>query len=53
MSDTETRLNELDKQEMWDISRILMPTITDEEFDALWAEFVELKRKHELKQCLA
>lgn len=40
---SDANLNELDKQEMRDISRTFKPEMTDEEFDVLWAEFVRLK----------
>ncbi len=40
---SDAKLNELDKQEMRDISRAFKPEMTDEEFDAIWAEFVRLK----------
>lgn len=40
---SDAKLNELDKQEMRDISRAFKPEMTDEKFDAIWAEFVRLK----------
>lgn len=39
----ETRLDELDENEAWDIARLLVPGISREQFDADWAEFLALK----------
>ncbi len=39
----ETRLDELDQDEAWDVARLLVPDITREQFEADWAEFLALK----------
>ena len=39
------RLDELDKEEMRDLSKAMNPKLTDEQFDLDWAEFVELKKR--------
>lgn len=51
MSDT-AALNELDKEEMWDVSRVLKPEITREEYDQLWASFIKDKEAHEREKAL-
>lgn len=40
-----TRLDELDYQEMRQVARAHRPEMTDEQFDASWAEFVRLKQQ--------
>lgn len=47
-SPNEAHLNELDKTEFRDLIRRLCPTVTDEEFEERWLEFVELKRLKEI-----
>lgn len=44
---TETRLNEYDREEMWDLCRAMSPEKTREEFEADWQEFMRLKAEHE------
>lgn len=34
----DTFLNELDKEEMWDVMRFLIPHLTREEYDRNWVE---------------
>jgi len=43
------RLDELDREEMWDVCRRLRPDIRRERFEAMWAEFIELKRRKEMQ----
>jgi len=43
------RLHELDKNELRDLSRILRPDLSDEQFEADWQEFVALKRKRQMQ----
>jgi hypothetical protein len=43
-----TRLDELDKEEMWDALRRLMPNPSREQFEADWAEFAAMKARREL-----
>jgi hypothetical protein len=49
----EVRLNELDKDEMWDVARVLKPGVTREEFEEMWAEFCEMKDEHERRKALS
>lgn len=43
------RLDEFDRDEWRDVARELRPDITDEQFDADWAEFQELKRRRAMQ----
>ena len=43
---TDVRLNEYDKEEFWDICRIVNPSITREWYDKFWDEFQDAKEKH-------
>jgi hypothetical protein len=45
----DARLNELDKSEWRDVSRALRPDWTDEQFEAAWARFCELKRLKQIQ----
>ena len=47
-SNDEARLDSFDKAEWRSIARMLKPEWTEAEFEAAWAEFVEMKRKHAL-----
>lgn len=38
-------MNELDKNEWWDVMRSVKPDLTREEFDLAWEEFQEMKRR--------
>jgi len=38
------RLDELSKEEWWDVARCVRPDLTCEEFEAQWAEFQALKQ---------
>lgn len=40
---TDARLDELDRDEMWDACRALRPEMTREQFEADWTEFLRLK----------
>jgi hypothetical protein len=42
-------LDELDRDEMWDVARALRPGITREEFEATWADFQAEKRRKALQ----
>jgi hypothetical protein len=42
-------LTELDREEWWDICRSAQTNLTRREFEALWQEFVRLKRSKELR----
>lgn len=44
----ETRLDEIDKEEWRLVSRQLRPDWTEEDFEAAWIEFMELKRRKRL-----
>lgn len=45
---TDTRLNELDKEDFREATRDLWPPDWDEaQFDAAWIEFVDMKRRHQ------
>jgi len=49
MGDTDdTRLNEYDADEWFDLARSLNPNLTRDQFDKQWQEFVELKRMKQL-----
>ena len=41
----DTKLNEFAKEEWRDVAKILKPEWTEEEFEAAWQEFLELKRR--------
>lgn len=45
----EVRLNELTKDEFWDVARRLRPDLTREQFDADWEEFQAAKAKRSLQ----
>lgn len=38
------RLDELDRTELGDLARRLRPDLTDEQVEAMWQRFIELKR---------
>lgn len=40
----ETKLNEFDREEWWDVMRVAKPGIDRQEFDAYWEEFHRMKR---------
>jgi len=42
------KLHEFTKEEWWDVARVLTPEMTQEEFDAMWEEFQETKRRRKL-----
>lgn len=48
----DTKLNELDKEEWWDVARRVRPDLTREEYEAMWdgyhAEKTERQRQREL-----
>lgn len=46
--DPGVRLNELDKDEFWDVIHHLKPEITRAEYDRHWDEFQEMKRRRRL-----
>lgn len=48
MSTPDVKLNEMDSDEWFDVCRSFKPGLTREDFDAMWAEFQELKRLHAL-----
>lgn len=41
------KLDELDKEEMWDVGRRIVPGYTREKFERDWEEFLALKAEHE------
>lgn len=41
----EVVLNEMDRDEMWDVARLINPDLTEEEFERDWQEFLVLKAK--------
>jgi hypothetical protein len=41
----EARLDEHDRDEWRDVARVVRPDWTEAQFDAAWAEFVEMKRR--------
>lgn len=45
----ESRLNEYDQDEWWDVCRRLRPDITRKEFDVMWADFIAEKRRRSLQ----
>jgi hypothetical protein len=44
---SETRLDEYDKTEWFDVCRLLRPGLTEAEYTKLWDEFQERKAEHE------
>lgn len=42
-------LYELDQEEWWDVSRQVMPGLTRDAFDEMWADFQACKREGRLK----
>lgn len=44
--DEDTRLNEFDKEEWWDVCRRARPDITREQYDQMWNEFQAMKAEH-------
>jgi NAD-dependent DNA ligase len=46
MTQENARLDELDKEEWLEVALAVQPNITDEEYDAMWEEFQETKRRH-------
>lgn len=51
-SNDDAKLNEFDKNEWWDVCRVMNPVITREEYEVLWAGFVALKAEHERAKAL-
>lgn len=43
-----TRLDELDRIEWWDVCRKVRPDLTEDEFEAQWAEFQRAKARRAL-----
>jgi len=43
------QLNEFSKDEWWDVARILSPDLSREEYDEMWADFCEVKRRRTLQ----
>jgi len=43
------RLNEFDRDEWRDVARLVAPELNEEQFDRLWSEFCELKRRRGLQ----
>lgn len=43
------RLNEFSKEEWRDVANRAQPDWTEEQFEAAWIEFVEMKRRKELQ----
>lgn len=41
-------MKELNKEEWWDVARILKPTLTWEQFEELWEEFQRRKEEGSL-----
>ena len=41
----DVRLNELSKEEFRDVTRLLRPNYTDEQYEKDWSEFCEFKRR--------
>lgn len=48
MEDSDS-LVQFDKYEWRDITRMVRPDITDDEFEEMWAEFAEMKANKELQ----
>lgn len=46
---TASPLNELDKEEWWDVARRVRPDITREEYDRMWEEF-QVEKEARLRQ---
>lgn len=46
---TSGALNELDKEEWWDVARRVRPDITREEYDRMWEEF-QVEKEARLRQ---
>jgi hypothetical protein len=44
---TETRLDEFDREEWWDVARKLRPDWTREQFDAEWDDFQRSKAERQ------
>lgn len=42
---TDARLNEYTKEEWLDVCRRVRPDLTEAEFEKMWADFVEEKRR--------
>jgi hypothetical protein len=52
MLDTEipnVRLDEFDKDEWWDVARMARPELTREQYDEMWDDFLEMKKKRRLQ----
>lgn len=45
----ETRLDEFDKDEWREVHRMFKPDDTDEQFEAAWSEFQEMKRRRSMQ----
>ena len=48
----ETRLHELDREEFYDILRVIDPNLSHGEFEDAWAEFTKMKAQHQRKRGL-
>jgi len=44
----DARLDELDRDEMWDVCRALQQDMTREQFEAVWEDFLKLKNARAL-----
>ena len=47
--DKPVRLDEFDRTEWFDVARALKPGLTEQEYGAMWDEFIALKRQKELQ----
>lgn len=47
--DTDVELNEYTKEELWDALSSCNPDITQEQFAASWARFVEMKERKKVQ----
>lgn len=43
----DVRLNELSRDEMWDVARMVKPGITEEEFEVMWVENCEASEQRD------
>lgn len=49
---SDARLDELDKEEWWDVCRRMRPDMTREQYDADWKEFIAMKAEHQRQRSL-
>jgi hypothetical protein len=47
-SGNDGQINHLDKEEWWDVARSIDPTISRQQFEADWAEFLKMKAAKQL-----